>query len=180
MGVKSATAFGLASGLEPGMVLLNTTSVSGTINKSITDIFSSTYDNYKIIFNLTQTGGGTENTLYLRGMTSTEDSSSVYSYYTSSFGVNTTSYTQSSTGTTSIAFGRIGTSGTGSYVMDIMSPNKAENTTISSAGIGVGTTTTFTERCLARIANSTQYTGIFIFLTGNTITGTISVYGYNK
>ena len=153
--------------------------ISGVIDQAIPDIFSSTYDNYKIIFNLIQSTG-TENSLYLRGRTTAGDSSSVYSYYTSAFGVNTTSYTQNSTSTTSMAFGRIGISGVGCYVMDVMSPNKAENTTVSSAGIGVGTTTTFTERCLGRIANSTQYTGINFFMTGNTMGGNVTVYGYNK
>ncbi len=64
--------------------------------------------------------------------------------------------------------------------MDVMSPNKAENTTISSAGLGVGTTTTFTERCIGRVSNSTQYTGINFFVVSNTMAGTVNVYGYNK
>ncbi len=54
MGVKSATARGLSSGLEPGLVLLNNTSFSGVLSQSINDVFSATYRNYLIIVNMTE------------------------------------------------------------------------------------------------------------------------------
>jgi len=48
MSVKSATAFGLSSGLEPGLVLLTTQTFSGVAAMSLNNIFSSTYDKYMI------------------------------------------------------------------------------------------------------------------------------------
>jgi hypothetical protein len=53
MGVKSATAFGLTSGLKPGLVLLTTQTFSGAATHSFgsdaSPIFTSVYANYKII-----------------------------------------------------------------------------------------------------------------------------------
>ena len=48
MGVKSAMARGLSSGLEPAMVLLNTTSFSGVASQSIDNVFTSSYKSYMI------------------------------------------------------------------------------------------------------------------------------------
>ena len=77
MGVKSATAFGLSSGLEPGLVLLNTTSFSGVTAQAISSVFSSTYRHYKIIGSITSVAANTQVKLRLRsGLT--DNTSTVY------------------------------------------------------------------------------------------------------
>ena len=48
MGVKSATARGLTSGLEPGLVLLNTTDFTTQSSVVVDNVFNATYDNYLI------------------------------------------------------------------------------------------------------------------------------------
>jgi hypothetical protein len=53
MSVKSATAFGLASGLEPAIVLLGTQTFTTASSVSLpTNTFTPTYDNYqlKVVF----------------------------------------------------------------------------------------------------------------------------------
>ena len=67
-------AFGLSSGLEPGLVLLNTTDFTGVPSQSINDVFSATYNNYLIVIDdlIRNTGGALD--IYLRLRVSGTDS----------------------------------------------------------------------------------------------------------
>ena len=46
------TTLGVYAPSTSGLTLINTTSFSGVASQSVNDVFSSTYDNYRIVFNI--------------------------------------------------------------------------------------------------------------------------------
>lgn len=156
-----------------GMVLLNTTNFSAVSNQSINNVFSSTYDNYLIIWNISNETG--TSTCTLRFRTSGVDYS-VNDYYGSGYGVGlgptTTSYNDGPG--TSFKLGNTDFQGQGggqilvnrtsariNYQNYVGNNAYAVNYSGSSAGAGP------------------NFTG-FTILSAGTITGSLSVYGYNK
>ena len=154
-------------------------SFSGASSVSLNDVFSSTYDNYRII--ITSISATSEHSMNLRLRVAGSDVSTVtYIYAEQVLGSNGTSYNQLSTGATSILVGRTGSNGVGSIVIDIAQPFLANRTTTNSASAANGTTTSlFKGNGAGLVANTTSYTGFTIFPTGSTLTGKVSVYGYN-
>ena len=176
MGVKSAMARGLSSGLEPGLVLLTTQTFSAVSSVSVDDVFSSTYDNYVIQGVVLNTVDG--RALNLRLRVSGADASAA-NYNASSFMAliaNPTTFSDFSSGTgqTFITIG--GTDNlTGFVSVNISNPNKANQTAFH--GITQGNQVFFSG---GRHTLTTQYTGFSIFPSANNITGYISVFGVNK
>ena len=163
---------------KAGMVLLNTTSFSVVATQDVNDVFSSTYDNYRILVSFK--ANTSEASIGFRFKTATVDSGSNYQYYISAFGTNGTSYTQSSTGASQGIFGRVGSDNYGGYAIDILSPNLARATTYAGHGLGDGSTAVFTERAVGLVLTNTQYTGIQLRADSNSVSGEMSIYGFNK
>jgi hypothetical protein len=179
MAIKTASGSGLSNSLSSGLVLLNTTSFSAVASQDINDVFSSTYDHYKIFFLAKM--ASSEGSVSIRMKTGSVDSGSVYAYAIVSLGANNTSYNQTSTSATSGYFGRVGNGMDGGYEMTIFNPNKATQTSYVANGVGNGPTATFTERAGGGVFTTTQYTGIqFLSVGGINITGSVSIYGVNK
>jgi hypothetical protein len=162
-----------------GMTLINTTSFSAVASQSINDVFSSTYTNYRIYINAKSSVGETDGRLRLR--VSGADASGVnYVYANSSLGANGTSYNQTSGGNSFIVLGRIGANGDGQIVTDISKPNEATRTTTASYIACDGTTTFFNGISAGLYALTTVFTGFTFIAESGTMTGSVSVYGYNK
>jgi hypothetical protein len=163
------------AGKKAGMVLLNTTSFSGVSSQSINSVFTSAYTNYKIIVN----GVGSANdqlTLRLRA-SGTDTSTGVYQW---------AGFYQNSAAPTVVGEGSVNaTSWAISYfetvqsnvVFDILRPQKTENTSFIGQSIRGTGTAGFMNRS-GVINNTTSYDG-FTLIPNGTITGTVSVYGYN-
>jgi hypothetical protein len=161
-----------------GLVLLNTTSFTAQSTVSIDNVFSSTYDNYKIF--ITSISAATEHTMYLRLRVGGSDlTTTSYIYAEQVLGSNGTSYNQTSTGATALVVGRTGSNGMGSIIIDIAQPFVAQRTTTNSLSAGDGTTTLFGGRGAGIVVNTTSYTG-FTFYIGANMTGSVSIYGYKK
>jgi hypothetical protein len=163
---------------KAGMVLLATQSFSGVPSQSINDVFSATYDNYKIFvsqtaasttldlqFRLRVSGADNNNAVYQRaGVRNEFDSVSLVARN----GLDQTSWTYYSTASSG---------GDRAFVeITLKSPFAATPTTMASIGFDVkgaiyqsGVQT-----------NSTSFTGFSLIASTGNITGTVSVYGVNK
>jgi hypothetical protein len=183
-----SAASGETSGLKwanPGMTLITTTTFSSVSSVSLPDnTFTSTYDDYKIIFQLTSYGTDGNITARMRASGSDSSASSysngIWEIKTNAtngmYGANKgqTSWTLSQGDNTSSISANIG-------VFDIISP-KAANFTILMGNIS-GVTTDAAEftyhYCQNLFQNTTSFDSLSIIFPGLT-SGRYSVYGYNK
>lgn len=157
-----------------GLWLVKTQTIGSAVSSvTVSDAFSSTYDNYRVIVS----GGAASTALDLRmtlGSTAT-------GYYWGQF------YIVFSTGTTNEAAGNnstyipvaSGTTTTLNGVVDILAPNLAENTVFLSQGsIASQQAAGF---CNGYLGDTTAYTAFTLTTSTGTITGgTIKVYGYRN
>ena len=157
-------------GVNPGLVLVKSQTIGTTVaSVTVTDAFSSTYDNYKIVL----TGGvastgvninlilGATATGYYWATPNTAYSGSTLSLST---GSNTTSFGSAFTGNTNTLSG----------ILDLQSPNLAKYSTVfGSTGTGAAVW------IIGELRDTTQYTAFTLTNSVGTITGgTIRVYGY--
>jgi len=173
--------FGLVL-VKPSSVVNGTDNGKGTVtfsaasSVSLNGVFSSTYTNYRIVFNVEHTVGLV--VLYLRLRVSGTDATGANYNYQSLSADNTISGGRSQNQTsTEIALISISVGNNGST--DIYRPFLANPTSfvghIISAYNSPYGRTYFSEH-----TPSTSYDGFTIFVSSGTITGNISVYGYNK
>lgn len=165
-----------------GLELIKTQSLSGT-STNVTSCFSSTYDNYRLVFNTVTSDSAFS--MYLRMLDGTTPlTSSVYDWamlglYTNNTSANNLNQAQSLMFT---GLGQVGNYGApyAGGVIDIINPFKTERTVVqthmsfyeSVFGFRVG---------MGEVNNTISYNGIqFTSGTSATFTGTVTVYGYRK
>jgi hypothetical protein len=162
-----------------GLTLINTTSFSGVSSQSINNVFSSTYQNYRIVLNAVgthanPTTAGLDLRLRVGGVDNSANSYDfVYilrndSAFASSITTNTV---------TTIAFmgdRRI------SSVVDVFSPAEAAFTNFVVNQFSKGTANTNGGITSGIHIVATAYDGFTMISGAGTMTGTVSVYGYNK
>ena len=161
-----------------GLVLLNTTTIGSAVSSaSISDVFSATYTNYRVI--VKPNAYSTSDVLKMRFRVSgTDNTSSNYRYGGTSFHTSFDPYYDANYGTTSIVLHRYGRANGTHLVMDIMSPFETNYTTLTSTSAEVGTGPRL-NNLAGGFLSTTSFTGFTIFPDGGTITGgTIKVYGY--
>lgn len=182
MPVKSAMARGLSSGLEPGLVLVSNTSFSAATSH-VVNAFSSTYDNYKIIINITSTSG--DALLYLGfGNSGTRDTTANMQY----------SYWQRTNAGVDVS-----TQGSNQANLYIMDMETFTNTRIANAVVDclnpfVASETSGTVQTTSVLTTGVPYSGnggfikgsntswsqLFLHTSANNMTGSVKVYGYNQ
>jgi hypothetical protein len=160
---------------DSGLIHINTTTYSAVASQSLDDVFSSTYDDYKIII---EGVSSADDGLFLRfragGVTDTTDTVN-----TQKLSANTSSVTTARTSTTRGEVGSWRNAGRNSAFLELSNPflilstrviSQVSNATSGSVlnHLAIGTTAT------------TSYDGILIFPNSGTITGRISIYGYAK
>jgi hypothetical protein len=177
--------FGLVL-IKPSTVVNGTDNGKGTVtfsaqtSVSLNNVFNSTYKNYRMFITATSSAGETDCNFRLRANGS-DVSTSSYNFSEVSLGANGTSYNRSGGLATSGAFGRIGGNGLGHITVDIAAPQIAQRTTTTSRSAADGSTSFFNASIASNFVSTTQFDGITIILTGGgTMTGTVSVYGYNE
>ena len=156
---------------KAGLVLLNTTSFSAVASQSINDVFSSTYDNYRIIINWAGSGN---HDLDFRFRVSGADNSDAQYNYNDFYSITTTT----SNSSTSQTLFRIGNNNTnrGIIAIDITNPFASLQKSYFSTNWGLGRL-----RLQAGYFGATNsFTGFSIIPSSGTITGSVSTYGYNK
>jgi hypothetical protein len=158
-----------------GMTLINTTSFSGVSTQSINDVFSTTYDHYRILIKFVGSAGGD---LRMRMRVGGADNST--SNYATELirGDGGTNNASSFTSETSMLMGSYSTI-TGAIHMDLFAPFLAERTLFMSNSYyktaGVPQIRLFN----GELDVATSFTGFTLLPNSGNITGTISVYGYN-
>lgn len=159
-----------------GLTLVKSQTVgSGVASQTVTNAFSSAYDNYRIIISGVVTSGGGENHDFRLGASTADYNYSVVwdRYDTGTSGSNR----QAAAAAGQIGFGA-GATGTTIITWDIARPFLAAQTTWSTQGFGV----VYSFYGGGRHAVSTSYTDFTFSVTSpSTMTGgTIKVYGYNN
>jgi len=151
------------------------TAVSGVTSVNVDGVFTSTYTNYLINFNLAA-AAGTGFTLAFRagGVTTTTD------YGRQSFTANDTALSGGrTTGAANLTLPNLRTNQSGMTVQ-VFSPQSAQFTSTIVTGLDIaGATTFFANTYWGLQLSSTQFDGFVITTTSN-MTGTYSIYGYSK
>jgi hypothetical protein len=145
---------------------------------SLNDLFSSTYDNYRIVIETTASSGG-----YLNFKLRASNSDNSAAEYGWGMNMITNGGSQFSLAGVNVTTGwsilRPGT-GRNSCSFDVYSPNIARATMYTGTqSYNDGATVGITGAIGGNHSVNTAFTG-FTLLSGSTITGTVSVYGYNK
>jgi hypothetical protein len=166
---------------KAGMVLLNTTSFSAVASQSVNDVFSATYQNYRIVLNISsQNTAGNAITMRLR----VSGTDATTNYFTYSY------HTRTSLGAIGADNGNPGsvfwvgyanptypTAGT----TDLFSPFETRRTVGTMQFMGGDASTFLGSQGGVVHDTSASYTGFTILAAaGGTITGNVRVYGYNN
>jgi len=161
-------ASGTASVSATGVVTL-----AGTESISINSCFSATYNNYRVIVNLT---GSTTTPLRARMKTGSDDTGAVYDLQRGEFSSTSVTGVRNSNNTTIILTNTDQDSFRGNF--EFLAPNLAANTGFTTEAITTNAGLTSLAFSATRVETTTQYTGFSVIPDAGTISGTIAVYGY--
>lgn len=158
-----------------GLTLVTSQTIgSGVSSVAVTNCFSSTYDNYKIIAT-PGTGSADADITMILGATTT-------GYYWAIAGTSFANAAVKNAGSNAASWQAVGHSYTDFVVVniDVLAPNLAKNTHYSGPYMGASGVGAVYHGG-GYLANTTQYTGFTLSPTSGTWTGgTINVYGYQK
>jgi hypothetical protein len=164
-----------------GLWLISTVTLSGVTN-NINSVFSSTYDNYRVVISGLNNATSTTRSVVLRFRTTSDDTSANYiqtERYI--YPINNGADSAASGQTSSKLVGLSNWSGGGAGIsLDIYNPNKATATGyVGQSFTYQADVATWVARHLAGGINvSTQFTGFSIIGTTDNLSGTVRVYGY--
>jgi hypothetical protein len=172
----STAATGLAwastSGGSAGLTLIAANDFSGVSSVSRTSDFTSTYNYYRLIFNIVQ--GSTNASAWLRFSTGgTDDTTSAYYLYGSPF-------TASAQNKMDLLRVNSSANTTNFLSFDIINPKVATQTLINALGLYQDSSTQGITYLGGLFNGTTQFDGWTILATGGTFQGSYAVYGYNK
>jgi hypothetical protein len=186
LGQDIDTAMNTALGTKKaGMVLLNTTSFSAVSSISFpANVFSATYKNYRLVANVIQTSSGV---LSIRWRTAGSDNSAAtyYDFFAKS-ATNSASFASNfNNGGISSIFSD-STSGTDSlktFNFDIFSPFESQRTYYSGNVVTSANSQAqpyYGGFAFGGFNNTTSFDSMTLFPPSGTITGSMSIYGYNS
>jgi hypothetical protein len=160
-------------------VLLSTVSFSGVSSQSVNDVFSATYDNYRVIANISQSA---DVAIALRVRVGGSDlTTSTYKFSRYFNNSSDGAYANSASNSATSIDVPAGLLDRGFMVWDFGNPFNAFNTHIQNRTSFINSgSSSFNFTGSASVNNTTSYTGFTLFPTSGTITGNVSVYGYNK
>ena len=166
-----------AAATNQGLTLINTTSFSGVASQSVNDVFSATYDNYRIVITYTSAPGAATR---LRWRVSGSDNTTTnynYTGFRSNMADSTTgSWTQTADGNDFHFIGETTTSDISSSVLDVFRPFATAKTNYVFSAIRIGQF----YGGAGYFNATTSFTGFTIYSASGTLTGSVSVFGYNK
>ncbi len=158
-----------------GLTLIQTTSFSAVAGQIINDVFSSTYDNYRIMFNATSAASLT---LTMRLRVAGSDASGTDYVNQGLFVAGASVTAGKDTGQTSWPVIKVRTNLSSPFMFDIYNPAKASPTVAYN---------TATDMVAQEMQNnvfshslSTAYDGFNLTCSTSNMTGAVSIYGYNK
>ena len=167
---------------QGGLVLLNTTAFNAVSSASIDNVFSATYDNYKIMLNITT--GTSDAIVYMKMRTGGIDNSVSYFY---AFGGWTSTNTQNNSNSNNNTVGwdliEIDSASSDAYNFngDVMKPFLAKPTTLVGQKINMtpgGTPYAQSGGALHNV--STSFSSFNLIASAGNISGTVKIFGYTK
>jgi hypothetical protein len=178
----------------PGLQLINPTSVTGGTNTngkisfsassgtSVDGVFSSTYDNYRVVLTPITIGVGQIVILRFR-VGATEDAGTNYSSVRIYGNAGGAVAATGGVGLQHVIVGAVNASYAAPMVFDILGPNLAATTAVSS-GVFFETSTTSGSAYVGAASGihipANQNTGFSLYGFGTTLTGSMRVYGYRN
>jgi hypothetical protein len=158
-----------------GLVHIETRTVTASSSEIFNNVFSSTYDNYKVIFHSVITTSNQIVNLRLRvGGVDTAGGNYFWGQHRAL--ANGTGSNAGGNGTSSFRLGEAVTGTHRQTIAEIQNPNKTIVTGFSSLGFDVNAGFFIGGALL----DSTAYDGFSILPAANQITGTVTIYGYAK
>lgn len=172
------TLWSVTNGKNVGLSFIQAVTVSGASSLSFTSQFTSTFNNYLVVFE----AAGTSSTpvgLQMRLRSGSTDESgtnylSIYQYVTNAAATGVAVSSSTSWRATDIADYR------NLYVINIGSPFLAQRTTMDMTGIGWGSNASQGGKSWSQHFQNTSYDGCTLFPLSGTFTGTARLYGYRN
>ena len=162
---------------------IETVDYSAVASQSVNNVFSSTFDNYFITVVNSAIAGATDVSMTLRLRASGTDTSANYSRHYIQLAQTGLSGSAGFNNQSNVLISNsCGSSNPNFFIkMDLFSPNLARRTT----GTLVNESTNNSSQQLSLFHNfnqisTTQFDGFSIILASGTMTGTITIYGYQK
>jgi hypothetical protein len=174
--VPSSVAVGSGTG---SATALGTVTFSGVSSVSLNGVFSSAYENYKLVVAITD--NTVDGDIWYKNRVSNADASS--SYYWGRFYIDSyTTGTYGMSANNSVSYIGLGRSSSGSYKLgiefNVYRPQIAAQTTVTGLSeVSTGASSIGSVIGGAHTA-STSYDSCSVGVSSGTITGTVSVYGY--
>ena len=165
------------TGINSALVLVATATPTAVASVSINNCFTSTYENYRILFSSTAVTVAGDLTMRLRA--SATDTTTNYTYQTLESYSATTSSTLNIVGTDEFYISRIDTPVGTSSSIDVYRPQLAQKTGYTSSSIFQSATPTLVQQQASGLQTAlTQFDGFTLLFGGTNFTGTVRVYGY--
>jgi hypothetical protein len=163
-----------------GLVKINTTTFSAVSSQSINDVFSSTYDNYVILYKNTSSSANPLLTLRFRAA-GTDTTTNYGSQRLYAIGTTVTA-SRDQVGSDEIFISDINST-TPNFVghqINVFNPNQASATSTFSSGSTYLSTNLYVMTTAGFQNSSTQFTGFTLLVSTGTFGGTVSVYGVKQ
>jgi hypothetical protein len=161
------TTLGVYAPPATGLTLINTTSFSGVASESFNNVFTTDYQNYKVIMRFVTS---TTSTVQMRFRASGTDNSAS-EYFTSGYGVGTWSLGP----VTSMQLAASLTASQKGIDLTVFSPEPAQLSLVT--GHSMNSTNNSFYSLGNQISSTAQFDGFTVFPSAGTITGIIRVYG---
>ncbi len=176
--VPSSISVGSGSASASAVGAISITSASSV---SINGVFSSSYDNYKIVFSNMTGSGASQNIRFRLRKSGTDNSSNIY--YIQYISANNTSIGGARVTQTQWVVGDVRDQGPMALTLDLFNPN---NASVKTNCLTFDMQNSTTEPILYfaalthDLASSADFDGFTIFPASGTMSGQVSVYGYRK
>jgi hypothetical protein len=170
--VPSSVAVGSGTGSASA---LGTVTFSGASSVSLNNVFSSTYDHYRVVL---YTVGSDVNFRFRLRNDNSDNSTSNYwwsGYYIPYGAAPTVTATSGGGATTSFLFSGV-SSASGGYVFDIFNPKSSSLQTT----VNLNAAESYNSNRSMQFRANTSFDGYSFYPDSGTITGTVSVYGYTQ
>jgi hypothetical protein len=178
LGQDIDTAMNTALGTKKaGMVLLSSVAFSAVASQSVNDVFSATYDTYKIYVSISA-GTNTANLGLRMRVSGTDNSSSNYEnglYYIGGYDSQVAGSVNSNTNTFFGGITDVSSTAGASFEVSLYNPFGTAYTKANWQGIGFNAISGG-----GVMTVNTSYTGFTVYVSTGNITGSVSVFGVNK
>jgi len=165
-----------------GLTLINTTSFTAVASEIIPNVFSATYDDYKVMLNLDGVSADGDITVQLRAGTVTVTSNYQTAYRGIDVGAGNEDNALSSGSYWNMGNTDLGNNNHMYFIpFDLSSPFRAQRTVLTGSIGFVDTAGNFSGRAGAsNNLNATSYESLVVGCSSGNITGSVRIYGYNK